>query len=280
MRIIKLSDKLLGFESMEKCKTYFLNILSWKNGVFGIDGEGGHFAKSSFRKNETLVFCYSGKIVAIAKVNDITLKQGSDKVESLNINVDSLKVFDNSPDVGDLEALLKDWGYTKEIRGSQGWNVIEGEHEKIAINFLIDSEWKEFKLPMITLTRSSLYDEAAKLIKKNIKKINSSYDIVGQLDINPSEWNVIPSSKIDNCREKLVVFCFGEERLENRLYEAVDHVCSCNHKEVIFITDKWNSIEAANAINSINKCLAPKGSFTVYFWTGKALVKCNFSDQN
>ncbi|AKM19239.1 hypothetical protein QT238_07585 [Geobacillus stearothermophilus] len=144
MRVIKLSDSVFGFDSLEGCKAYFRHVLPWSKYYFPIVGEGNRISKEKISVDETVLFIYKGNIVAIAKVENYEVD--NNKVRSLKLRADTFKVFEETADIKELEQNLASNGYDLKIQQSQGWNIITEEHEQIVINFLIRHEWKSYLL--------------------------------------------------------------------------------------------------------------------------------------
>jgi hypothetical protein len=144
MRVIKLSNEVFGFDSLEGCKAYFRHVLPWSKYYFPIVGEGNRISKEKISVDENVLFVYKGNIVAIAKVENYEVD--NNKVKALKLRADTLKVFEETADIKELEQNLASNGYDLKIQQSQGWNIITEEHEQIVINFLMRHEWKSYLL--------------------------------------------------------------------------------------------------------------------------------------
>jgi hypothetical protein len=142
VRIVKLSKDVFGFDTVEGCIAYFEHVLPWGKYRFRVAGEGSHISADSLADGEILVFSYVGTIVAAARAQEIETENG--RVTIIRLREDTLRVFSKRITLKDLENTLKGSGYSKVIHGSQGWNIIDGRYEEIAIRFLIDKEWEDF----------------------------------------------------------------------------------------------------------------------------------------
>lgn len=142
MRLIKLSKDVFGFETVEACIAYFKHVLPWQKYQFNIVGEGSHISPSKFDENETIVFSYRGRIIAIGIAEDSIIED--QKVTAILLDGSKLKFFDKIINLGDLETKLAVKGYDKAITNSQGWNILDGKFEKETIEFLMKAEWADF----------------------------------------------------------------------------------------------------------------------------------------
>ena len=142
MRLVKLSKEVFGFETAEACIAYFKYVLPWQKYRFNIVGEGSHIAPSKLNEDETVIFSYSGRIIAIAKVEEIIIE--NQRVVAIIFVENKVKVFDKDISLDDLETKLSRIGYSKAITNAQGWNIFEDKFEKEAIKFLINIEWEDY----------------------------------------------------------------------------------------------------------------------------------------
>lgn len=142
MRLIKLSKDVYGFDTVEACIAYFKHVLPWQKFRFNIVGEGNHISSSNFDKNETIVFSYRGRIIAIGIAEKPIIED--QRVDAIILDGSKLKIFDKVINLGDLETKLNAKGYDKAIINSQGWNILEGKFEKETIDFLMKAEWADF----------------------------------------------------------------------------------------------------------------------------------------
>lgn len=144
MRLCKLSSNALpfGMTTLEGCMKYFEDVLPWSEYQFLIVGESKKIAKDSININESCLFIYDKKIVALGKV--LTLGIVDDTVEFLKLEEESYKVFSNPVNADELVTRLLENGYDKRILNSTGWNIMNEEHEQIIIQYLIEQEWKSY----------------------------------------------------------------------------------------------------------------------------------------
>lgn len=140
MRIVKLSAYELGFETIEACTAYFEHVVPWQKGIF-IMGEG-HIASDGLKKDEVILFSYSGSIVCCAKAEKL-IKENN-KAIAVKVNEKTKKIFHNPPSLIELEKLLQSLGYPQQVYGVQGWNIIEAKYEPAVIDFLMKCEWKDY----------------------------------------------------------------------------------------------------------------------------------------
>jgi hypothetical protein len=143
LRIIKLSNEVYGFDTVEACSAYFLHVLPWQKYRFNIVGEGYHLSSEKVSIGETLVFSYKGKIITVAKVRNVDTDD-SKTVIAVNLQEDSLKILFKTVDLKELESVLKSEGYNKAITSAQGWNIITGNLEKKVIEIIMRNEWHDF----------------------------------------------------------------------------------------------------------------------------------------
>ncbi len=139
MRIVKLSERVFGFDTVESCKSYFEHVLLWQEGRFNFEGTSNKIAKDKLREDENILFSYSGQVVVIAKAKGLIL---DNKVVGIELKLDTLKIFKDPISTLKLEEELKNKGFSDDIYGSQGWNIVEKDYERYAINFLKDQEWE------------------------------------------------------------------------------------------------------------------------------------------
>lgn len=153
MKLCRLSSDVFGFETFEGCKAYFENVLPWNGYIFPIIGSGPHVKAEETPLDETLLFTYCSRIIAIAKLDEkvyemkntaIMLENSKRKVKALKLVPDSLKVFQANIKLNDLQKHLQTLNYNKAINGTQGWNVFPIEIEKGIIDFLLKKEWHHF----------------------------------------------------------------------------------------------------------------------------------------
>lgn len=142
MRIIKLSHEVYGFDTVEACIAYFKHVLPWQKFRFNIVGEGSHISSSNIDKDDTIVFSYRGRIIAIGIAEEPIKKY--QKVVAIILDGSKLKIFDKTVNLSDLETKLNAKGYDKAITNSQGWNILEGKYEKETIEFLMKADWADF----------------------------------------------------------------------------------------------------------------------------------------
>jgi hypothetical protein len=143
MRIVKLSKRVFGFDTLEGCKAYFSHVLKWQKFIFNIEGEGIHISSDGLDNNELVLFSYSGKLVCLAKAERIILDRNH-RTRAVKLVDGSLRVFDNPPSLHDLEAKLRGLGYDKKVVSTQGWNILEGGYERAVVEFLRDKEWEYY----------------------------------------------------------------------------------------------------------------------------------------
>ena len=143
MRIIKMSDLVVGFESLGSCKEFFKSVLPWQKYCFYFAGEGKKVAKDKLNEGEVVLFCYNGSVVAIAKVKDLIPDEN--RIRGIEIDKDTLKILNEDISLKGLEVYLKKFGYVDRLYGGQGWNIISGEHEKKAISYVRNKEWAIYR---------------------------------------------------------------------------------------------------------------------------------------
>ena len=142
MRIVKLSKEALGVYTLAGCKAFFETVLPCENNEFDIVGEGSHIAKNAIAKNEPIVFSFDGILVCIALVDDYIVK--NNKVVTIILKTNTIKVLKNTIELKNLESVLQDKGYDKQLLPAQGWNIIDGKLEKVAIQYLRNEDWKQY----------------------------------------------------------------------------------------------------------------------------------------
>lgn len=141
MRIVKLSQAVLGFETLDGCKAFFIHVLPWEKYTFSIAGEGSHIASDGLDEQELIVFSYNGSLVCIARAEEIIV-DNNNKVKSIKLVGETVRVLTAPPKLIDLEAKLHSAGYTKNLVASQGWNILDEMYEKMAVEFLRDKDWE------------------------------------------------------------------------------------------------------------------------------------------
>lgn len=142
MRIIKLSKEVWGFDTLGGCQAFFTHVLPWEKNRFEIVGEGVHIASDGLDGKELVVFSYDGNLVCIARAEEIVLD--SNKVKSIKLIDGTVRVLSKPPKLKELEKKLHSAGYTKNIVATQGWNILEGKYEKVAVEFLRDTDWEVY----------------------------------------------------------------------------------------------------------------------------------------
>jgi hypothetical protein len=140
MRIVKLSQKVWGFETLGGCQAFFVHVLPWEKNTFDIVGEGSHIAPDGLDDQELIVFSYNGSLVCIARAEEIILN--NNKVKSIKFVDGTIRVLTQPPKLKDLEDKLHTVGYTKNLVASQGWNILDKKFEKTTVEFLRDKDWE------------------------------------------------------------------------------------------------------------------------------------------
>jgi hypothetical protein len=143
MRIVKLSPKVFGFDTVEACTAYFEHVVPWQKDSFYFAGEGHPIAKDGLQSEEIVVFSYSGNIVCVAKTKELLINDDDIPV-GIQIHNSSKKIFYNTPKLVDLEGLLHSLGYNSKVVGAQGWNIIEQQYEKQVIDFIMKHDWSNY----------------------------------------------------------------------------------------------------------------------------------------
>lgn len=146
MRLVKMSDKHhIGFKTIEGCFAFFNHVLPFNQYYFRVFGTGHYLSSKNDHTNTNFIFQYDKKIVAIAKVKDVSI-DGDGRVDGFFIIGDTLKVFEHREpiEVMEIEHILRKADPTFNL-SNQGWNIIEEEYESIVIDFLIDKEWGIYK---------------------------------------------------------------------------------------------------------------------------------------
>ena len=80
--------------------------------------------------------------MCIALVDDYIVK--NNKVVTIILKTNTIKVFKNTIELKNLESVLQDKGYDKQLLPAQGWNIIDGKLEKVAIQYLRNEDWKQY----------------------------------------------------------------------------------------------------------------------------------------
>lgn len=140
MRIVKLSKEVLGVDTLAGCKAFFESVLPCEKNQFDIVGEGNHIAKDAVAKNEPILFSFGGSLACIALVDKLVIN--NNKAVAIILKRNSIKAFKNTIKLNDLESVLQAAGYNKKLLPNRGWNKIDDNLEKVAVEYLCKKEFE------------------------------------------------------------------------------------------------------------------------------------------